>query len=365
MEKRIYKIDTTKGILIFLVVTGHMLLPLQGRTRLLTNLFYAIYCFHMPAFVFLSGILAFGFVNSEGAVRWKRWLRLVYWYVIFEVIVFFSEIPAYGKSGDFPDLFHESGSPWYLLCLIEWYLMIPLLRNLKRRLRGPAGGEARAEALLGGAILLISLASGYLRGVGDFLSLDRGFAFAPFFYLGYFLAEHRLIRVGLGMQKEQCRLARLLRAVGAVTLICVFLFLFDRGEAIRNVFFGTWYDRLWEGPGQQNHWHMLWALRLFWYLLASAVSYLFFCGIPQGRAALPERVGRQTLPIYILHRPIRDMLLAAGFFDSINPGSKQSLALLLLCSFALTWLLSCSPVSGLFAVLDAPFRHQKKERPSR
>ena len=58
MKERNLKLDNAKGILITLVVIGHMLLPIQGTTRGVTNFFYMIYAFHMPAFVFISGLLA-------------------------------------------------------------------------------------------------------------------------------------------------------------------------------------------------------------------------------------------------------------------------------------------------------------------
>ncbi|HBP24176.1 MAG TPA: hypothetical protein DD632_01615, partial [Oribacterium sp.] len=58
VNERNLKIDNMKGVLILLVVIGHMLLPIQGTTRGVTNLFYLIYTFHMPAFVFLSGLFA-------------------------------------------------------------------------------------------------------------------------------------------------------------------------------------------------------------------------------------------------------------------------------------------------------------------
>ena len=58
MKERNLKLDNAKGILITLVVIGHMLLPIQGTTRGVTNFFYMIYAFHMPAFVFISGLPA-------------------------------------------------------------------------------------------------------------------------------------------------------------------------------------------------------------------------------------------------------------------------------------------------------------------
>ena len=51
------RMDNVRGILIMIVVIGHFLLPLE-RTRFVTGLIYAIYVFHMPCFMILSGYFA-------------------------------------------------------------------------------------------------------------------------------------------------------------------------------------------------------------------------------------------------------------------------------------------------------------------
>ena len=157
VKERNLKLDNAKGILITLVVIGHMLLPIQGTTRGVTNFFYMIYAFHMPAFVFISGLLAQRIytrvpkpahapaencaqrhphhaanasatqqVTTVGHFNGHRWCSTLWLYLLFQFILFFSEIPAYGRTTRFPDFLRTSGAPWYLLALLLWYLMIPL-----------------------------------------------------------------------------------------------------------------------------------------------------------------------------------------------------------------------------------------------
>ena len=58
MRVRDRRLDVAKGVLISLVVFGH-LLPRVGLDDGLTTLAYTvIYAFHMPAFIFLAGITA-------------------------------------------------------------------------------------------------------------------------------------------------------------------------------------------------------------------------------------------------------------------------------------------------------------------
>ena len=63
---RDFHIDNIKGVLIFLVVLGHMLGYLQEtHSAFATGVRTFIYFFHMPGFIFMSGYLAKGFLTKE------------------------------------------------------------------------------------------------------------------------------------------------------------------------------------------------------------------------------------------------------------------------------------------------------------
>lgn len=53
--KRNSYFDTTKFILIFLVVFGHFLESKMGHSLICNELHAFIYLFHMPLFIFISG----------------------------------------------------------------------------------------------------------------------------------------------------------------------------------------------------------------------------------------------------------------------------------------------------------------------
>ncbi len=127
MAVRTREIDAMKGVLIFLVVLGHFLLPLLGFGARSINLpFDLIYSFHMPAFVFLSGLFAGHALRSPR--HWcKRCLTLLWLYIFFKWLVFYPEKIAYHMPGSLPDFWHESGTPWYVLALCFWTLILPLL----------------------------------------------------------------------------------------------------------------------------------------------------------------------------------------------------------------------------------------------
>lgn len=459
MKERNLKLDNAKGILITLVVIGHMLLPIQGTTRGVTNFFYMIYAFHMPAFVFISGLLAQRIytrvpkpahapaenraprhphhaanvsatqqVTTVGHFNGRRWCSTLWLYLLFQFILFFSEIPAYGRTTRFPDFLHTSGAPWYLLALLLWYLMIPLFAGCRgkvlplrpafsnrcqqpserraqsdehpqtgRRSLSDEGlqagrqlqpSESRAQRGLSCSLIawilltILSLAGGYLAsgalaGIGDFLALDRVIAFAPFFFAGYFIGPERLMKF-LGVQQESVAAPKratsrrrspegtskradrgivlLLTALGLLCFVLIGTQTFDRLLPYRNVVYGAWYYRFHPEqnpaafPGALSS--QLWLIRLAWFLVSGLMSFVLLALMPNRQIPLLTTTGQRTLQIYILHRPIRDLLLASGFITAAGPENSLHVLLLIALSLLMTLVLSAGILQRLFDAIQ-------------
>lgn len=459
MKERNLKLDNAKGILITLVVIGHMLLPIQGTTRDVTNFFYMIYAFHMPAFVFISGLLAQHIytrvpkpahapaencaqrhphhaanvsatqqVTTVGHFNGHRWCSTLWLYLLFQFVLFFSEIPAYGRTTRFPDFLHTSGAPWYLLALLLWYLMIPFFAGCRgkvlplrpvcsnRRLQlserraqsdehpqtgrrslpdeGLQAGrqlqpsESRAQrgipcSLIAWILLtILSLAGGYLAsgalaGLGDFLALDRVIAFAPFFFAGYFIGPERLMEF-LGGQQESVAAPKrvtsrrrspegtskradrgivlLLTALGLLCFVLIGTQTFDRLLPYKNVVYGAWYYRFHPEqnpaafPGVLSS--QLWLIRLAWFLVSGLMSFALLALMPNRQIPLITTTGQRTLQIYILHRPIRDLLLASGFITAAGPDDITHVLLLIALSLLMTLVLSAGILQRLFDAIQ-------------
>lgn len=378
MKERNLKLDNAKGILITLVVIGHMLLPIQGTTRGVTNFFYMIYAFHMPAFVFISGLLAQRIYtrvpkSTVGYFNGRRWCSTLWLYLLFQFILFFSEIPAYGRTTRFPDFLHTSGAPWYLLALLLWYLMIPFF----------AGCRGIPCSLIAWILLtILSLAGGYLAsgalaGIGDFLALDRVIAFAPFFFAGYFIGPERLMEF-LGGQQESVAAPKratsrrrspegtskradrgivlLLTALGLLCFVLIGTQTFDRLLPYRNVVYGAWYYRFHPEqnpaafPGALAT--QLWLIRLAWFLVSGLMSFALLALMPNRQIPLITTTGQRTLQIYILHRPIRDLLLASGFITAAGPENSLHVLLLIALSLLMTLVLSAGILQRLFDAIQ-------------
>ena len=428
MKERNLKLDNAKGILITLVVIGHMLLPIQGTTRGVTNFFYMIYAFHMPAFVFISGLLAQRIYTrvpkpahapaencaqrhphhaanvsagrqmaTVGHFNGHRWCSTLWLYLLFQFILFFSEIPAYGRTTRFPDFLHTSGAPWYILALLLWYLMIPLFVGCRGKVlplrpvcsnRRLQLSESRAQRGLSCSLIAwilltsLSLAGGYLAsvalaGIGDFLALDRVIAFAPFFFAGYFIGPERLMEF-LGGQQESVAAPKratsrrrspegtskradrgivlLLTALGLLCFVLIGTQTFDRLLPYRNVVYGAWYYRFHPEqnpaafPGALAT--QLWLIRLAWFLVSGLMSFTLLALMPNRQIPLITTTGQRTLQIYILHRPIRDLLLASGFITAAGPDDITHVLLLIALSLLMTLVLSAGILQRLFDAIQ-------------
>jgi fucose 4-O-acetylase-like acetyltransferase len=157
-------IDALKGAGILLVVFGHLIEQPSAHSIPLQALYIGIYSFHMPLFVFLSGIFA------RETLKGRDYQKIV-WTLFFPLVVFQFIYLGVAELTDW-----YSYSPftpywllWFIASLIGWRLLLPLFAS-------PSG---LAVAVLGAVFV------GYDDGVGYALSAARTIYFLPFFILGH------------------------------------------------------------------------------------------------------------------------------------------------------------------------------------
>lgn len=121
MQLRNFKIDNIRFILIYLVVLGHFLELVPGKTA--SDIYKIIYSFHMPAFLFITGF--FAYFNRKKII-----LTLIYPYIVFQILYQLFDTFVLSNSPQFSVTF---GQPywllWYLLVTIFCYLLLPLLNE--------------------------------------------------------------------------------------------------------------------------------------------------------------------------------------------------------------------------------------------
>jgi fucose 4-O-acetylase-like acetyltransferase len=146
-----------------------------------------IYCFHMPAFVFISGYFTYGHNENKAKLIQNTLIPFFICNTAFELIV--------SRSLRI-NIFTPVYIYWYLLSLFIWRCSIGCLKKVK--------------GLLIIAVAM-SLYIGLVSQADRFLAAQRTFAFSPFFVLGYIVSEKRI-----------CNQIKKIPIWLAVTLFCLF-----------------------------------------------------------------------------------------------------------------------------------------------
>ncbi|MGW3119007.1 acyltransferase family protein [Streptomyces sp. NPDC001107] len=160
--------DNAKYLAIVLVAMGHSWEPLKGDSRILEAAYTVVYCFHMPAFIIISGYFSRSFDMRPDRLR-----RLVTG-VLVPYIVFETAYTLFKRYGDHdPSMTVSLLDPWYLtwflIALFIWRLTTPLWKNLRWPLPIALG---------------IAMFGSVSPEIGNDLDLQRVLQFLPYFVLG-------------------------------------------------------------------------------------------------------------------------------------------------------------------------------------
>ncbi|GAA2624400.1 acyltransferase family protein [Streptomyces vastus] len=172
--------DNAKYLAIVLVAMGHAWEPLRDDSRAAAALYIAVYTFHMPAFIVISGYFSRSFDASPDRIR-RLVTGIAVPYVLFEVAYTFFKRWA-GDDPTYPvSLLDPWYLTWFLVALFVWRLTTPLWKVVRWPL--PLS-------------LAIAALASISPDIGDDLDLQRVLQFLPFFVLGLLLKpEHfQLVR---------------------------------------------------------------------------------------------------------------------------------------------------------------------------
>lgn len=152
-KKRLIEIDKMTGLAILLVVIGHLANP-DSESNLVGSHFYfelkkIIYLFHMPLFMFLSGVIFFytykkiGTMSEYTTYVRKKFIRLIPAFIIFASIMLLGKIVmaniSHVENFKNPNLFYAyyqlfiepmrsfARSLWYIYVLFEYYVFFGLI----------------------------------------------------------------------------------------------------------------------------------------------------------------------------------------------------------------------------------------------
>ncbi len=268
------KWDILKFTMMFFVVLGHCAEFNTNISENIQRLFLFIYTFHMPVFIFVSGLFSKKTVNEK---RKEKILGYFVLYVVSKGIFFTYNAIANGKFSF--SLFKEGGLPWFMLALFAFSLITILLKNVS-----PA-------YVLAFSILLACL-SGYDKTIFIELSLSRLIVYYPFYYLGYCLDPSKLEVLSKGILKKLAAVA-----IIAITAVLILKADINTVHKLHPLLTGT---NPFSSLGNWANYGFL--LRLGSYAVSLTVGAAWIVIMPSRTPfGIAEKCGKRTLSVYLIH----------------------------------------------------------------
>jgi fucose 4-O-acetylase-like acetyltransferase len=281
--------DYLKGALIFLVACGHLIqyVGCQGDARYYADpLYKAIYTFHMPLFMAVSGYVSFRAIARTGLLdcAWRRARQVIVpaicWpllYLLARFLIFTWNAGSMTGGGHAFRLYlvHFRPGLWFLWAVFVATVVVSALKQLRldRLELFAAAGAAFLFAPEGACIYLIK------------------YTF-PFFCLGYALAKGDQIRLPAAPPPL------LVAAIVAASAGCYLLWTTDTY---------VYTTRMWPAPANLPNI----ALRYFAGVVVSAMFvWLLHWIYRRAKSPLLSNWGRQSLAIYIIHFYLVEILAA-------------------------------------------------------
>lgn len=279
---RIQLYDNIKGLLIILVVIGHFMHPVHNDNPTLSCGFDIIYLFHMPLFVFMSGLFAKG-AYRDGRLDVNRIISYAALGFIYQAaLLLINGTPL------LPKLFLFSSAPWYLIAMAWWYAATPLLARM-----GPVAGMAASCAA--------SLAWGAVDLSDGLLAASRAIAHLPWFACGYYLDPARV---------ERLHRSRWLDAAVVLAVLIAAARLVDPHA------YDPFFQQVYGDTPYRSGMAAGIAAKLTVALIAAVFSLATIRLVPDAPRRVLGTLGRRTLQIYVLHRLIRAALtFRTPFYD--------------------------------------------------
>lgn len=279
MAERVYKYDNIKALLIFLVVLGHMVRPFVIGNAGSSFVYFSIYLFHMPAFIYLMGMF-----TKPSIKRIKLFISL---YIPFQIAYFFllKYITIEDSYVSF-SLIEPVWIIWYLLAVVVYSALVFVI---------PKALSKKIKYIVVISACVIALLIGYVSFVGMEFSLSRIIVFLPFFLAGYYKLFSEKTCLGLSV------------ILSFVAVCLVFYYILNHSPNIN-----TLHQRLpYIFTGSD------WTDRAVMFITAFCIIKLLLSIIPDKRIPILSDIGRHTLFIFLYHGFIVKFILR--FYTPIYP----------------------------------------------
>lgn len=303
-KTRLYKFDNVKGILIFLVVVGHLTTDYVTISHAFRWFTLWIYTFHMPAFIMVSGILH----KRVKEFRWNKVIMFLGCAYTLKAFIYFSRI-AIGQNAVW-SWYVEPGIPWYLIVMAEYEILLYICRKVNPKI------------MIIGSFLLSAII-GYVPQVGDAFSLSRMINFLPIFLVGYYIEPEKMV--------EFCEQKKIKILSGAILIITAAICYLGPWSiySMRKWFTGR---RSYEFLEAIFHGTMpyAWAIRLGVWLIAILLAVSVIAITPNKQVKLLSKTGEKSLSVYFWHRPVCYWLCGTSLYQVLLDSLHSSAVILII-----------------------------------
>lgn len=267
--------DNIKSLLIFSVVIGHFIDCCSGRSEACRQLFLFIYSFHMPLFIFVSGL----FYNKK-----KLKQRTISYLMLFIMIkvVFCIENIILARSYSF-SLTSGNGMEWFVLAIAAMGILVYILDSIK-------------PCLVLGIGIMLGCFVGFDKTIGDQFAISRIIVFFPFYYVATMLDRDYIEK------KTNQKWFKIIALVVLIVWAGLCIFKIDDLYILRHLFTGrNAFDDsiLSKGP----------LYRLLCYLITTIVGLSIMTIAPHSHIPVVTFIGKKTMQIYFWHFEVLKILV--------------------------------------------------------
>ncbi len=319
-SQRIYLFDNVKTLAIFLVVIGHAInfLALSANgNKLEKSLFVFIYSFHMPLFIFISGLFLKPMDTQTKFPRGK----FISFLTIGIVLRAFTSILRLilGQKANFSVFEMYDTYAWFMDAMAVFILLAWLLRSFDKRI------------ILSVSVLVGCLA-GYDSNLGDKFSLMRIVVFFPVFMIGHYLTPEQILKLA---SLKWVKIIAALIIIGFIALCLSDMVFVTR---FRTMFTGrNRFSALKQVPYRAGVFY-----RVITYVLSSLLGLSVICLVPNRKLGYITTAGGKTLQIYFWHKMFLIIFEHYKLYDAIQArtGDTAATAIYILIAVGVAFLCS-------------------------
>lgn len=274
-KKRYYLFDNIKFVLMVFVISAHILEPFVDKSYLCKCLFLFIYSFHMPLFLFLSGL----FFKNERIKNKVQFCLILY--VLEKAITTYIRM-AFGQAYSF-SLFIAKDISWFMLVLAAFNLLSSWLSNIKVEYR-----------IL--FFTILSCVAGYDSNLNDYFAIMRVIVYYPFFLLGEGIGIQNILKI------RKNKIISAISIIGLIAWVVICFVKTNQAYFLRPLFTGR-------NPYEEKMLTIGPELRLLCYGITCAISLGVICIIPNKSIPIMSESGSRSINGYFWSKPIEYILI--------------------------------------------------------